>query len=197
MLKNLFSKGHTPTEPGPEPAEPGQARSYTVGWLLNTERGSVIWDTPRPVRMESQSSDPRSVGQCPSVLDFDRRHIVINCPIDVHQRVKLTPGGVDVTNVLADKSPIRADALQRWIVFQPRHEWRSPQRPVLQMLTAPVSAHLVGRAGYRTKHLRREMLYTDELADVVASHDDQGRPAAAADRRTVPQPDPTDHHGRD
>ncbi len=68
---------------------------------------------------------------------------------------------------------------------------------VLQMLTAPVSAHLVGRAGYRTKHLKREMLYTDELADVVASHDDQGRPAATADPRTVPHPDPTDHHGRD
>jgi multicomponent Na+:H+ antiporter subunit G len=68
---------------------------------------------------------------------------------------------------------------------------------VLQMLTAPVSAHLVGRAGYRTKHLKRELLYTDELADVVASHDDQGRPAATADPRTVPQPDPTDHHGRD
>jgi multicomponent Na+:H+ antiporter subunit G len=68
---------------------------------------------------------------------------------------------------------------------------------VLQMLTAPVSAHLVGRAGYRTKHLKQEMLYTDELADVVASHDDHGRPAATADRRTVPQPDPTDHHGRD
>jgi multicomponent Na+:H+ antiporter subunit G len=68
---------------------------------------------------------------------------------------------------------------------------------VLQMLTAPVSAHLVGRAGYRTKHLKREILYVDELADVVASHDDQGRPATAADPRTVPQPDPTDHHGRD
>ena len=68
---------------------------------------------------------------------------------------------------------------------------------VLQMLTAPVSAHLVGRAGYRTKHLKAEMLFVDELADVVASHDDQGRPAATADQRAVPQPDPADQHGRD
>jgi hypothetical protein len=45
---------------------------------------------------------------------------------------------MDITNVLADKSPIRSDALQRWIVFQPRHEWRHPQRPVLQMLTSYV-----------------------------------------------------------
>jgi hypothetical protein len=139
MLRNLFSAGNrTSPEATPGHPEPAESRSYTVGWLLNSDHGSIIWDTPRPVRMESQSSDPRSVGQCPSVLDFDRRHFVINCPIDVHLRLKLTPGGVDVTNVLADKSPIRADALQRWIVFQPRHEWRNPQRPVLQMLTAYV-----------------------------------------------------------
>ncbi|MGZ5791668.1 MAG: hypothetical protein ACXWI7_05505 [Croceibacterium sp.] len=143
MLKNLFSKGASATEAETEPAsahpEPAESRTYTVGWLLNSDNASVIWDTPRPVRTESQSTDPRSVGQCPSVLDFDRRQFVINCPIDVHLRLKLTPTGMDITNMLADKSPIRADALQRWIVFQPRHEWRHPNRPVLQMLTAYVS----------------------------------------------------------
>lgn len=38
---------------------------------------------------------------------------------------------------------------------------------VFQLLTAPVSAHMVGRAGYRTKHLRPELLVIDELDDVV------------------------------
>ena len=98
MLKNLFSKGPRDTEAAAEPApsaarsEPGGSRAYTVGWLLNAENASIIWDTPRPVRMDSASSDPRSVGQCPSVLDFDRRHFVVNCPIDVHLRVKLSAG---------------------------------------------------------------------------------------------------------
>ena len=143
MLKNLFSKGHR-TDEAEETAsrsaatEPGESRNYTVGWLLKTEDASIIWDTPRAARIESQSTDPRSVAQCPSVLDFDRRHFVINCPIDVHLRLKMTGATMDITNVLADKSPIRADALQRWIVFQPRHEWRHPQRPVLQMLTSYV-----------------------------------------------------------
>jgi len=142
MLKNLFSKGALAAEAEPQPssedAAGSESRAYTVGWLLNVEGASVIWDTPRPVRVESQSKDPRSVGKCPSVLDFDRRHFVINCPIDVHLRLNLTAGGMEITNVLADKSPIRAEALQRWIVFQPRHEWRDPQRPVLQMLTSYV-----------------------------------------------------------
>ena len=142
MFKNLFSKGaptpEPPAEPGSTRPEPGESRGYTVGWLLKTEDASIIWDTPRPVRVDAQSSDPRSVAQCPSVLDFDRRHFVINCPIDVHLRLKLTATGMDITNVLADKSPIRADALQKWLVFQPRHEWRHPQRPVVQMLTSYV-----------------------------------------------------------
>jgi len=136
MLKNLFSKGGgTADEPDSGRPEPAESRTYTVGWLLNAEQATIIWDTPRPVRTESQSTDPRSVGQCPSVLDFDRRHFVINCPIDVHLRLKLTASDMDITNVLADKSPIRSEALQKRIVFQPRHEWRHPDRPVLQMLT--------------------------------------------------------------
>jgi hypothetical protein len=142
MLKNLFSKGSHAQEPeaaaAPQASAAAESRGYTVGWLLKTDEASIIWDTPRPVRVDAQSNDPRSVAQCPSVLDFDRRHFVVNCPIDVHLRLKLTATGMDITNVLADKSPIRAEALQRWIVFQPRHEWRNPQRPVLQMLTSYV-----------------------------------------------------------
>jgi multicomponent Na+:H+ antiporter subunit G len=38
---------------------------------------------------------------------------------------------------------------------------------IFQILTVPVSAHMVGRAGYRTKHLRAELLSIDELDEVV------------------------------
>jgi multicomponent Na+:H+ antiporter subunit G len=38
---------------------------------------------------------------------------------------------------------------------------------IFQLLTVPVSAHMVGRAGYRTKHLHRELLRADELEAVV------------------------------
>jgi multicomponent Na+:H+ antiporter subunit G len=34
---------------------------------------------------------------------------------------------------------------------------------LFQMLTAPVGAHLVGRAGYRTGKVRADLLVTDEL----------------------------------
>jgi len=49
--------------------------------------------------------------------------------------------------------------------------------PVLlfQMLTAPISAHMVGRAGYRTGNFRKDTLVVDELEDVIdrASREDQ------------------------
>ena len=38
---------------------------------------------------------------------------------------------------------------------------------IFQLLTVPVSAHMVGRAGYRTKHLHPELLSVDELESVV------------------------------
>jgi multicomponent Na+:H+ antiporter subunit G len=38
---------------------------------------------------------------------------------------------------------------------------------IFQLLTVPVSAHMVGRAGYRTKHLHRELLTSDEPEAVV------------------------------
>jgi multicomponent Na+:H+ antiporter subunit G len=41
--------------------------------------------------------------------------------------------------------------------------------PILlfQMLTAPISAHMVGRAGYRTGNFRQDSLVVDELDDAI------------------------------
>lgn len=38
---------------------------------------------------------------------------------------------------------------------------------LFQLLTQPVAAHMIGRAGYRTKNLRADLLIADELADDV------------------------------
>ncbi len=36
---------------------------------------------------------------------------------------------------------------------------------LFQFLTAPISAHMVGRAAYRSGSVRQDLLVTDELAD--------------------------------
>ena len=54
---------------------------------------------------------------------------------------------------------------------------------IFQLLTVPVSAHMVGRAGYRTKHLRKETLTEDDLDAVVqkAAADELLRSEGSAD----------------
>ena len=49
---------------------------------------------------------------------------------------------------------------------------------VFQMLTAPVAAHMVGRAGYRTGKVRSDLLVVDELTNDQerAQVRDRGRP---------------------
>jgi multicomponent Na+:H+ antiporter subunit G len=60
---------------------------------------------------------------------------------------------------------------------------------LFQMLTAPVSAHMVGRAGYRTGKVRTDLLVVDELTrdqtDATASRD-AAVARAALSAATVP-----------
>ncbi|WP_349357886.1 monovalent cation/H(+) antiporter subunit G [Salinibacterium sp. G-O1] len=38
---------------------------------------------------------------------------------------------------------------------------------VFQMLTSPISAHMVARAGYRTGNFRSDLMHVDDLEEVV------------------------------
>lgn len=44
---------------------------------------------------------------------------------------------------------------------------------VFMLLTAPVSAHMVGRSSYRTKHVHDEDLLRDDLAEALETADDE------------------------
>lgn len=53
-----------------------------------------------------------------------------------------------------------------------------------QLLTQPMTAHMLGRAAYRSDHVRRDLLIRDELGDDIDEHehehefdDEQGRDA--------------------
>jgi multicomponent Na+:H+ antiporter subunit G len=45
---------------------------------------------------------------------------------------------------------------------------------VFQLVTAPVAAHMIGRAVYRAGQVRRDLLVVDELADDRAGGPDSG-----------------------
>ncbi|MCD2441354.1 monovalent cation/H(+) antiporter subunit G [Agromyces sp. SYSU K20354] len=42
-----------------------------------------------------------------------------------------------------------------------------------QLLTQPMTAHMLGRSAYRTDHVRRDLLIEDDLGDDIAAHDQQ------------------------
>lgn len=55
---------------------------------------------------------------------------------------------------------------------------------LFQMLTAPVAAHMVGRAGYRTGKVRGDLLVVDELtADLERARSTTGSADADRERR--------------
>ena len=71
---------------------------------------------------------------------------------------------------------------------------------VFQLVTAPVNAHMVSRIAYRRRHVRRDLLIVDELADadrgaeIRAGEEGMGgdQPAdAPAGRPSPDDPDPT------
>jgi multicomponent Na+:H+ antiporter subunit G len=51
---------------------------------------------------------------------------------------------------------------------------------LFQLLTVPVSAHMVGRSTYRTKHLNRATLTQDDLQEVLNRTSGDAAPGAAA-----------------
>ena len=61
---------------------------------------------------------------------------------------------------------------------------------VFQLLTSPVAAHMVGRAGYRTGKVRTDLLVVDELtrAQEAAERADTGAPDDAARHRAAGAP---------
>ena len=134
MFKRLFAK-KVPHES--EAPEPRSSRSYEVGWLFVNETTSVIWDSPQPVRQDAPQTDwAKSVAFCPAVIEFDRRHFVISCPIDLHLRLHVTPDGkLNIQNMLAEGGPVRPGTLNQMFMIMPQQEWRHPQRPVIQMST--------------------------------------------------------------
>ena len=46
-----------------------------------------------------------------------------------------------------------------------------------QLLTQPMTAHMLGRGAYRSDHVRRDLLIEDDLGHDIAEHDQEERSA--------------------
>ncbi|RME98428.1 MAG: hypothetical protein D6773_14470 [Alphaproteobacteria bacterium] len=111
-------------------------RVYEVGWFLKNEKAGVIWEAPRPLTHKAPPpTSSKSVEHCPAVIEFDRRHFIIPCPVDLHLRITTQDGKIQVTNVDGPMGGVRPGSLPQIMTFMPQSEWRHPSRPMLQLAT--------------------------------------------------------------
>ena len=118
-------------------ADYGTRKRYKVGWCFKNDKGSLVWDAPRPVSFDHpKPTTSKSALSCPAAIEFDRRHYAINSPIDLHLRmVPNAQGQLQLTNVEGPMASTRPTGLQNMLVLSPKEEWRHPNRPVLQIAT--------------------------------------------------------------
>ena len=114
----------------------GKKRTVTVGWTVRTQKAEAIWMAPKPFsRDDPKPSSANSVQACPAAIDFDRRHFIIPCPVDVKLQFQRQPNGqLQLIDVDGEKSSMRQTGLRDLVMLHPPNEWRHPDRPLIQMI---------------------------------------------------------------
>ncbi|WP_368185741.1 hypothetical protein [Aestuariibius sp. HNIBRBA575] len=109
----------------------------TVGWFLNTTKGSIIYDPPERVRsVEQNKSHAKSASRCPAVINMESRYFMVKAPFDIHLAfVRDNEGKPALRNLNGNMSGIRANKLSQQIHITPEHEWRYPGVPTIQVMT--------------------------------------------------------------
>lgn len=114
-----------------------RGRGVDVGWLIDTDQAGVIWEAPRPFQPQHpKPGSSKSASLCPAVIEFDRRHFIIPVPFDLHFRIsRNNQGQMQITNLDGNQGSVRAGMMDRLFVVMPQHEWRYPDKPVVQVTT--------------------------------------------------------------
>ena len=121
---------------GGEAAAP-RSRTVEVGWLIDSEKATFIWEGPRRIkRNDPPPTHAKSANFCPAVLDYEARMFDVPCPIDVRLAFRKDDKGKPaLINLDRDMSSVRSKHLNEMLVIVNPREWRHPDRPVLQIVT--------------------------------------------------------------
>ena len=117
------------------PEEGPRSGPVRVGWLLNEERGGVIYEAPSRVRSaEASRRHAKSASRCPAVVGLESRYFEVKCPFDLHLAfARDKDGKPGLRNLLGAKSPVRANKLATLLHVASESEWRYPDRPTIQI----------------------------------------------------------------
>lgn len=117
-------------------ARAGKKRTVTVGWTVRAAKGQVIWSAPKPYEQKlPKPTSAKSVQVCPAAVDFDRRHFVVPCPIDITLKFERQANGqLSLVDADGQQSGVRPAGLRELMILHPQNEWRHPDRPLIQMI---------------------------------------------------------------
>lgn len=117
-------------------ADPTSRRTITVGWTVRAQKAHAIWGAPEPFNpTKTRPASAKSVQYCPAAVDFDRRHFVVPCPIDLTLRCERGPNGqIQLVDGDGPKSGMRPTGIREMVVLHPPAEWKQADRPVIQII---------------------------------------------------------------
>jgi hypothetical protein len=112
-------------------------RVVDVGWVLQIEQASFIWDAPRPFKhSEPPPEHSKSVAFCPAVIDHETRLFEVLCPFDLRLRMNIDEKGeANLIDLAGSRSSMDPRALAQITIVAGRKEWRHPNRPIFQIRT--------------------------------------------------------------
>ncbi|VVT01451.1 hypothetical protein [Erythrobacter sp. EC-HK427] len=117
----------------------GKSRTVTVGWTVRWPgNGDAIWAPPQAFsRSDPKAASAKSIQACPAAIDFDRRHFVVPCPVDLTLKFERNAQGqIQLVDAAGEQSGMRPQGRANLFIVQPPNEWRDPNRPIVQF-TAP------------------------------------------------------------
>jgi hypothetical protein len=118
----------------PEFGMPGTG-SVQVGWIIDAEKGAIIYDPPERVRsVEMNKTHAKSASRCPALLNLESRYFIVKCPVDLAlDFIRDEKGKAALRNRQGEQSPVRKAKLNDMLSLVSEPEWRYPNRPTLQL----------------------------------------------------------------
>lgn len=113
-------------------------RVLEVGWINRAEQASFMWDDPHPFR-RTDNQEPKhakALQNCPAVVEYEARHFVVTCPIDLNIALaKDKEERLGIRDLDGQQSAIGSRQLSKILTVNGPGQWRHPGRPLIQILT--------------------------------------------------------------
>ena len=115
---------------------PRAGRVLEVGWINRAEKASFMWDDPRPFRRadNQEPKNAKALQNCPAVVEYEARHFMVTCPIDLNlARATDTDGKLAIRNLAGAQSAVGSTPLAKMVHLNGPGQWRHPNRPLIQI----------------------------------------------------------------